>query len=154
MSVFLARSECRGNFWHVITYDITNQNQWVQIEDLPTSQPCGEIPATAALGDVSGDERSEAFLAVVRDVVRHATLHHESQRHSIAKTKARNGHEISLEVHEDGSTILAHRDETGEIVSRTCSGKCGDQSVGPIDCPEGKSPFLNCTVNPPTLECV
>jgi len=37
---------------------------------------------------------------------------------------------------------------------RYCSGSCDGTQVGPIPCPEGYSPFLNCTTNPPTIECV
>ena len=40
--VQMARSECIDGFWHVRTYDITNPNNWVLIEDQATSQPCGE----------------------------------------------------------------------------------------------------------------
>jgi hypothetical protein len=38
--VLLSRSECRGGFWHVITYDVSDPNQWVQISDQQTVQPC------------------------------------------------------------------------------------------------------------------
>ncbi|MCU7904623.1 MAG: hypothetical protein KZQ76_02000 [Candidatus Thiodiazotropha sp. (ex Epidulcina cf. delphinae)] len=37
--------------------------------------------------------------------------------------------------------------------TRTCSGKCGDTKVDPIDCPPGHSPILDCTSNPPTISC-
>lgn len=37
---------------------------------------------------------------------------------------------------------------------RICEGSCGDVHLGPLDCPEGYSPDLNCTTNPPTLKCV
>jgi len=42
----LARSECIGGFWHVVTYDIGNPNNWIVVDDQPTAQPCG---AQAAL---------------------------------------------------------------------------------------------------------
>lgn len=37
---------------------------------------------------------------------------------------------------------------------RICEGSCGDVHLGPLDCPVGYSPHLNCTTNPPTLKCV
>ena len=37
----LARSECIGGFWHVVTYDIGNPNNWIVVDDQPTGQPCG-----------------------------------------------------------------------------------------------------------------
>jgi hypothetical protein len=44
--VQLARSECRPDgYWHVRTYDVTDPDHWVLIEDRPTSQPCGEVRA-------------------------------------------------------------------------------------------------------------
>lgn len=66
---------------------------------------------------------------------------------------APNGHVVSLEVSADGSTVLTHADEHGAVLSRTCSGSCGGTQVGPISCPEGQSPVLNCTTNPPTISC-
>jgi hypothetical protein len=41
---FLARPECRDNFWHVVTYDISDPDNWVEISDLATEQSCGEPP--------------------------------------------------------------------------------------------------------------
>lgn len=38
--VLLSRSECRGGYWHVITYDVSDPNHWVQISDEQTVQPC------------------------------------------------------------------------------------------------------------------
>jgi hypothetical protein len=38
--VKLARSECRGGVWHVRTYDITDPNKWVLLQDDPTEQRC------------------------------------------------------------------------------------------------------------------
>jgi len=38
--------------------------------------------------------------------------------------------------------------------NRTCSGSCDGVALGPINCPAGSSPHLNCTTNPPTLTCV
>ncbi len=39
-------------------------------------------------------------------------------------------------------------------IKRICEGSCGDVHLGPIDCPKGYSPYLNCATNPPTLRCV
>lgn len=44
--------------------------------------------------------------------------------------------------------------KSGAKKKRVCSGSCDGVKVGPIDCPEGTSPHLDCTVNPPTLKCV
>jgi hypothetical protein len=40
--VQMARSECIDGYWHVRTYDITNPDNWILIEDRMTWQPCGE----------------------------------------------------------------------------------------------------------------
>jgi hypothetical protein len=40
--VQMARSECIDGYWHVRTYDITNPDNWILIEDRMTGQPCGE----------------------------------------------------------------------------------------------------------------
>ena len=69
------------------------------------------------------------------------------------KLIAPNGHTVSLVLGTDDSTVLTHYDEAGRILSRTCSGRCGDTPVGPIACPEGQSPVLDCTTNPPSLSC-
>jgi hypothetical protein len=45
-------------------------------------------------------------------------------------------------------------EEGGGKAARTCSGKCGDVAVGPIPCPDGMSPVLDCTKSPPTLSCI
>jgi hypothetical protein len=39
--VLLARSECLGGYWHVITYDATDPDHWVKVSDEPTAQICG-----------------------------------------------------------------------------------------------------------------
>ncbi len=64
-----------------------------------------------------------------------------------------NGDKVMLEEYEGGSTILSHSDKDGNILSRTCSGRCGNTQLGPINCPPGKSPDLNCARRPPTLGC-
>lgn len=68
--------------------------------------------------------------------------------------KAPNGQRVELMIHPDGSSVLTWRGPKGVLLGRQCSGTCGNVSVGPIDCPEGKSPFLNCVANPPTISCV
>lgn len=55
MPVYLSRSECRPgsrsdpsdprSYWHVVTYDVTNPNKWVEVEDIPTEQPNPPAPA-------------------------------------------------------------------------------------------------------------
>jgi hypothetical protein len=39
--VLMSRSECTGGFWHVMTYDVTDPDQWTLISDQPTAQVCG-----------------------------------------------------------------------------------------------------------------
>jgi hypothetical protein len=58
-----------------------------------------------------------------------------------------------LQVFDNGATVLTHFDAKGTILGRTCSGDCDGVKVGPISCPEGQSPVLDCTANPPTLTC-
>lgn len=69
-------------------------------------------------------------------------------------TIAPNGHKVVLEVFDNNATVLTHFDENGNVLARQCSGRCGSTQVGPINCPEGTSPSLNCTSNPPTIRCV
>jgi hypothetical protein len=40
-AVFQTKQECRYGFWHVVTYDITDPFHPVEVEDIPTSLPCG-----------------------------------------------------------------------------------------------------------------
>lgn len=53
MAVFLTRSECRVGTWHVVTYDVSDPDNWIEIEDIPTQQPCNEIPLTISLTRLS-----------------------------------------------------------------------------------------------------
>ncbi len=39
--VLMSRSECIGGFWHVMTYDVTDPDQWTLVSDQPTAQVCG-----------------------------------------------------------------------------------------------------------------
>jgi hypothetical protein len=39
--VMFTKSECIAGFWHVMTYDITDPDHRILVEDLPTDQPCG-----------------------------------------------------------------------------------------------------------------
>ena len=48
-------------------------------------------------------------------------------------------------------------DEGADATQRTCSGQCGDQTVGPILCPPGKSPAVKCPSRPgeqPQIVCL
>jgi len=56
MALHLARSECREGFWHVVTYDISDPDNWIEVSDIKTSQECkpadckdNSHPATVAL---------------------------------------------------------------------------------------------------------
>lgn len=46
MATYLARPECRDNFWHVVTYDISDPARWVETKDRPTTRSCDEDPPT------------------------------------------------------------------------------------------------------------
>ncbi len=135
MSVYLARSECRKGFWHVITYDIANPDKWIQIDDQPTKQPCAQIPHVTAL-------RRDLYKKLLRPTVVGLT--------------APNGDRVTLTLHPNGVNVLRHETPGGAVLQQTCSGKCGSPpnqvSVGPIPCPSG-SGMLDCTKNPPTLTC-
>lgn len=68
-----------------------------------------------------------------------------------------NGHTVQLDVYPGGASVLTHRDDEGRVLKRTYSGKCGDTTVGPIDCPEGESPSVTCAIKPGeknTIKCV
>ncbi len=56
MPVFLTKSECRDGFWHVVTYDITDPDNWVEVEDIPTLQPCSETPNVIGIARLSTAE--------------------------------------------------------------------------------------------------
>lgn len=62
MAVFLTRSECRAGVWHVVTYDVSNPDNWSEIEDLPTTQPCSEAPSTIAITRLSNKEAKKLGL--------------------------------------------------------------------------------------------
>ena len=49
MAVFLTQHECRDNFWHVVTYDVSDPDNWIEIEDLSTSQSCEATPNIVAI---------------------------------------------------------------------------------------------------------
>src|SRR5712692_190740 len=55
---YLSQSECRNGFWHVITYDISDPNHWVQLPppdgDIPTGQPCTGSSSPGDPGSLSG----------------------------------------------------------------------------------------------------
>ncbi len=135
MSVYLARSECRKGYWHVITYDISDPNHWIEIDDQRTEQQCSETPQ----------------VAVLRPELRKKIL-----RPTTVGLIAPNGDRITFTLHPNGVNVLLHETAEGEVIQKTCSGKCGkpprQTTVGPIPCPSG-SGFLDCTKNPPTLTC-
>lgn len=56
MPVFLTRNECRDGFWHVVTYNITDPDNWVEVEDISTPQPCGENPNVISIARLSTTE--------------------------------------------------------------------------------------------------
>lgn len=135
MPVFFARSECRKGYFHVVTYDISDPDNWIEIDDQPTHQPCSKIPQIVA-------PRRELYAKLLRPIT--------------IGLRAPNGDEIVFSLNPNGVNVLEHTTAEGEVIQKTCSGKCGkppnQTSVGPIDCPSG-SGFLDCTKNPPTLTC-
>ncbi len=63
------------------------------------------------------------------------------------------GSSLRIEPSGDGF-IVEEADANGNVLSRECKGKCDGKTVGPIACPEGKSPSLDCGSNPPTIKCI
>ena len=57
--VFLARSECRKGTWHVVTYDITNPDNWTEVDDIDTKQPCTEPSSVIGLNYLSRRQAHE-----------------------------------------------------------------------------------------------
>ena len=135
MAVFLARSECRKGYWHVITYDISDPDRWIEIDDQKTRQRCSEVPHITTL-------RKDLYAKLL-------------QATTVALSTP-NGDRITFTMQANGVNVLSHETAKGEIIQQTCSGKCGkppnQTTVGPIPCPSG-SGFLDCTKNPPTLIC-
>jgi hypothetical protein len=136
MSLYLARSECRRGDWHVITYDISDPDHWIEIDDQRTEQPCAEAPQVTGL-------RRELYEKLLRP----ATV----------GLIAPNGDRITYTLHPNGVNVLQHETAEGEVIQKTCSGKCGkppnQTTLGPIPCPSG-SGLLDCTTSPPTLTCL
>ena len=68
--------------------------------------------------------------------------------------------EVSLEIYDNGTVATTKFSKKasgwggggGSGGNRTCSGSCGGATIGPINCPTGSSPHLNCVTN--TLTCV
>lgn len=50
MAVYLARPECRGGFWHVVTYEISTV-PWRELLAIPTPAPCGVSEPSIVIGD-------------------------------------------------------------------------------------------------------
>jgi hypothetical protein len=44
--------------------------------------------------------------------------------------------------------------DADDMVTRTCTGRCGDGPAITIPCPPGTDPFINCGSQPPRLICV
>lgn len=136
MSVYLARSECRNDYWHVITYDISNPDNWIEIDDEPTEQPCAQVPQVVALRQ---------------------GLYEKLLRPTMVALTVPNNERITFTLHPNGVNVLKHETAKGEVIQKTCSGKCGkppnQTAVGPIPCPSG-SGILDCTKDPPTLKCI
>lgn len=63
MAVYLARSECRDGFWNVVTYDITDPDDWDELSATPTEQICAgdEEPIEIRIFELpaDGEEPSE-----------------------------------------------------------------------------------------------
>jgi hypothetical protein len=55
-NTYLARSECREGTWHVVTYDVTNPNKWIEVDDIDTKQPCTEPVSTIAVSRLTERE--------------------------------------------------------------------------------------------------
>ena len=68
--------------------------------------------------------------------------------------QGKNGDVITLEEFDDETVVLTHADSDGNVLARTCKGRCGSRTVGPISCPAGKNPRINCGARPPTITCV
>ncbi len=136
MPVFLARSECRNNFYHVVTYDISDPDNWIEIDDQPTTQPCDQVPIVVGI-------RRQLYKKLLQP--------------TSLGLLAPNGDRITFTLNPNGVNVLEHVTAEGVSLQKTCSGKCGrpprQKSVGPIPCPSG-SGILDCTVDPPTLRCL
>lgn len=61
---------------------------------------------------------------------------------------------VKLNIQNSMKNTMVSFKKVGGRKRRICSGRCGDVELGPIDCPVGYSPHLNCVANPPTLTCV
>ena len=77
--VLMARSECIGGFWHVVSYDVTDPDHWVVVSDEATAQVCGTqalaLDLMAGFGhalihDIRHDERRDFRGDERRDVRR------------------------------------------------------------------------------------
>ncbi|HEX6513791.1 MAG TPA: hypothetical protein VF157_15915, partial [Chloroflexota bacterium] len=128
-------------------------------EPLPTHQPCEVVPQVVAIAAGAAEQSGQSFARAVHELVYNDLSGRAETTEKWTRVMvAPNGHRVMLQAIEKGGWLLEHRNERQEVVQRTCAGACGtgDQrrTVGPIDCPDSKSPFLDCTVDPPTLKCV
>jgi hypothetical protein len=106
--VFLSRSECRDGFWHTVLYDITDPDNWIELEVRASPFECSaELPIgfqeTGANG-YDGDDRKP--VAVHRELF---------ERPHTAVLISPRGHAVAI-THQDGSTVVEHRDASGKVI--------------------------------------
>lgn len=63
MPVLFSRSECRWGTWHVVTYDVSNPEGWIELDDIDTGQVCG----TAAPRPDAAQARAALFRDMLAD---------------------------------------------------------------------------------------
>jgi len=63
MPVLFSRSECRWGTWHVVTYDISDPDSWIELDNIDTGQPCG----TASAAPGSSQARAALFRSMLAD---------------------------------------------------------------------------------------
>jgi hypothetical protein len=63
MPVLLSRSECRWGTWHVVTYDISDPQNWIELDSIDTGQPCG----TASAEPAPAEARAALFRSMLAD---------------------------------------------------------------------------------------
>jgi hypothetical protein len=106
MSVYLARSECRNGYWHVVTYDISDPEHWQEIGDAETPQPCAQSLTMAFQVTAPGSE------AVAAEHVARHSAHLIGTRGSLI---SEHGHLLAWE-QTGGDPVLTHRDASGDAV--------------------------------------
>jgi hypothetical protein len=145
MAVLLARSECRGGQWWVVTYDISNPDAWTELGAIATEQACSEqlqIAFEATAASYEPVQRVEHDLG-------------EATRGGAAVLVTPGGDCVSI-AHDGDAAFVVHRAGRGAD-KITCSGYCKQADgtivqLGPQDCPSG-SGGIDCTSKPPRLIC-